>query len=217
MTAPLIQRFVLSDLLTNGYLVYDPDSSDAVMIDPGGSVEPVSAFLRRHGLTLRAILNTHGHADHIMGNVRLRETTGAPIGIHALDVPYLSDPVLNAAAFFQWPFVPHKPDFLLADGGMAGGGTLKFEVLHTPGHTPGSCCLVSREHGIVFGGDLVFEGGVGRWDVPGGDPDALMASLRKFARLPGECTVYPGHGNATTVAREVASNPYILQALAAGG
>ncbi|MCX7019349.1 MAG: MBL fold metallo-hydrolase [bacterium] len=205
-----IKRIVVTDLMTNCYLIHD-SSGNAVVIDPGGDANHILAFLRRQNLKLCQILNTHGHADHIMGNAALREATGAPIAIHPLDAHLLNDPLRNAASLFGWPFQPHKPDHELREGEIVGPAPMSFDVVHTPGHTPGSCSFLDREYGVMFTGDWIFKNGIGRWDIPGGDYDTLMRSVRdKFLPLPGGMKIHPGHGDETTAGAERKRNPFIV-------
>lgn len=206
------QVFTVTELQENCYVVWDNTTSDAVVIDPGGEAELIAAFLRDRALSPRLILNTHGHADHIGGNAALRAMTGAPIGVHPLDAPMLSSRLLCGADWLGWEFEEHQPDFLLAEGEPVEAGSLRFEVAHTPGHSPGSVSLYLKDEGLLFSGDLVFLNGVGRWDLPGGDQVALFRSIReKFLALPDDTRVFPGHGPETTVGYERRTNPYFAE------
>lgn len=207
--AVLIQHFTVTELEENCYVVWDEQSRDCVVIDPGGEVERIERFLGDQKLAPALILNTHGHIDHIGGNAQLRRATGARIGVHAEDAPMLSSRLLCGADWLGWSFEEHLPDFLLLEGSNITSGSLVFEVAHTPGHSPGSVSLYLADAGHVFSGDLVFRGGVGRWDLPGGDQAVLMKSIREqFLSLPDAVHVHPGHGPATTVGLERRTNPY---------
>ena len=202
-----IHKLVVTQLEENCYIL--SEGSDAIVIDPGEH-EPVMAFLKDRGLKCRMILNTHGHIDHICGNLTLQRTTGATIAIGREDAAMLASPVLCGAALFGWEFDEHKADVILNDGDTTGYGSMQFEVLATPGHSPGSRSFLDRKNKVLFSGDLVFIDSVGRWDVPGANRDDLFRSLKeKFLMLPDDVTVYPGHGPTTTVGRERRSNPYL--------
>ena len=205
-----VHTLVVTPLEENCYILWN-DAGDCVVVDPGGEVERISAALAERGLKPQLILNTHGHIDHIGANADLRDATGARITIHALDAPMLSSSLLCGATWLGMDYREHTQDFLYAEGEMVGAGGIQFEVFHTPGHSPGSCILLNRENRILMGGDLVFEGGVGRWDLLGGDQEVLFTSiLEKFLPLPDDVKVYPGHGPATTVGRERRSNPFLV-------
>lgn len=203
-----IEMLVVTELAENTYIVWN-DAGDCLVIDPGDAV-PVLKFLKQQDLKPSMIINTHGHIDHVAGNTAVRKATGARIGIHAMDAPMLSSALYCGAQWVGWPYEEHQPDFLYAEGETVGTGELQFEALFTPGHSPGSCSLVSRTEGIVFSGDLVFMDSVGRSDLPGGDEATLFESIRdKFLLLPDAMKVYPGHGPETTVGRERRLNPFL--------
>lgn len=211
------QYFTVTPLEENCYVVWDDETRDAVVIDPGGEADLILTFLKDRALNVRLILNTHGHIDHIGANAALRTATGAPIGVHPHDAPMLSSRLLCGADWVGLPFEEHSPDFLLAEGEAVGEGALRFEVTHTPGHSPGSVMLHLPEAGLLFSGDLVFAGAVGRWDLPGGDQQTLFQSIReKFLALPDSTRVLPGHGPGTTVGYERRTNPYVAPLDSAG-
>jgi glyoxylase-like metal-dependent hydrolase (beta-lactamase superfamily II) len=204
-----IQTFIEPELMENTYVLYEPDGN-AIVIDPGADAKEIERFLKAHGLNVGLILNTHGHADHIRSNAALRRATGAKIGVHELDAPMLRSALLCGALFIGWQHEEHEPDFLLGPGQTVGAGGILFEILQTPGHSVGSVCLYDRANGLLFGGDLIFQDSVGRWDLPGGNRDVLMRSIvEKILPLPDETVIYSGHGAATTIGREKKSNPYI--------
>jgi glyoxylase-like metal-dependent hydrolase (beta-lactamase superfamily II) len=160
------------------------------------------------GLTIGAILNTHGHVDHISANAVVKEATSAKLMIHEYDACMLGDPVANLSASAFGPVVSPPADVLLVDGDIVRIGTLGLSVLHTPGHTQGGISLVGR--GYVFSGDILFAGSIGRTDFPGGNYDMLMLSIRtKLFRLSATTAVLPGHGPNTTIGAEKKSNPYL--------
>ncbi len=200
--------------LTNGafaetcYLVADPASGDAAVVDPGEDAALFEARLRHEGWTARAIWLTHAHVDHVAGVGRLAAGTGAPIFLHPADRP-LYDRFPAQAAMFGLAADPlPAPSFALAEGGRVAVGACGFEVLHTPGHTPGGITLAG--HGMAFVGDALFAGSIGRTDLPGGDTGALLDSIRdKLFALPDETVVYSGHGPATTIGEEKRSNPFV--------
>jgi len=205
-----IQSLVVTPLEENCYVLWN-DAQDCIVIDPGGDVDHISAVLEKQKLRPQLIINTHGHIDHIGANADLREQTGARIGIHPMDAPMLQSSLLCGAQWLGMEYREHSPDFLYAEGQTIGTGALQFEVFHTPGHSPGSCILLNRANNFLVGGDLVFAGAVGRWDLPGGDEDTLFQSiLQKFLPLPDEVRVYPGHGPATTVGAERRNNPFLI-------
>lgn len=203
-----VQKFTLQILQANCYVVIDDMTGKGIVIDPGDDSESLTEFIQRRGIEISAILNTHGHIDHIGGNVGLKNFTGAPLMIHQLDEIYLKDSFLNGAAFFGFRFQPHTSDQMLQDGDLLQFGNLKIKVLHTPGHSPGSVCFLMNHS--IFTGDFVFRQGIGRWDLPGGSKDDLFKSVQEvFCNLPDDLTVYPGHGEQTTVGFEKEHNPYI--------
>lgn len=200
--------------LTNGqfeencYLVADPASGEAVIIDPGEDAAMFLAELDRRGWTLQAVWLTHAHVDHVAGVAAVKEATGVPIYLHPGDRP-LYDQVVAQGAWLGLPATnPPPPDHDLHDGDRLSVGRFEFTVTHTPGHSPGSVSL--HRDGVIFGGDVLFRESVGRVDLPGGDAATLLASIRDhFLTLPDDTVVYSGHGPLTTVGHERARNPFL--------
>mgnify|MGYP000879200464 CR=1 FL=1 len=195
--------FAVGSLATNCYLCFQ--STNAIVIDPGAEARRIIDILTEKGLKLEAILLTHGHVDHIGAAAELKKQTKAPIYVHQADASFLVDSNLNLAAFLGWDNLSLQSDYWLEDGQSLSFSDLTLQVLHTPGHTPGSICFYCPDQGKLFSGDTLFAGGVGRTDLPGGDYRQLQASLGKIlTSLPAETIVYPGHGGTTTIAAEQA-------------
>jgi len=206
-------------LQCNCSVVGDPETREAIVLDPGDEVERIQEILARHGLTVRAIVNTHAHIDHVGGLRKLHDVTGAPVLMHPDDLE-LYRALEMQAAWIGMP-VPEIADVdgLLRDGDQVRWGRYAANVIHTPGHTPGSLCLhlpqaeqgtVTDGTGKLFAGDTLFAGSIGRTDLWGGSLDAIMRSLQtKLMAFPDDTLVFPGHGPATTIGRERNSNPFL--------
>ena len=208
-----ILRYTYGPFAENTYVVVGPSGRSAMLVDPGVDSEPVLDDLRRRGLTVELILNTHGHLDHVACNAFFKRETKAPLAIHPADLPYLRAVRLQAELYGLHADDSPEPDTLLAEGTPVAFDGATFEVLHTPGHTPGGICLRRGDQMLV--GDTLFRGSVGRTDLPGGDWDALVASVRrKIFSLPDGVRCYPGHEAETTVGHERATNPFVGDAAA---
>ncbi len=203
--------WVLGPLQENGYLVADPATGAAVLVDPGGDgdrlVAAVRDAVRAHGLRLEAVWLTHGHLDHVGALAEVKAAFDLPVYMHPLD-RQIFDYAPRAAAMYGIPWSPQPaPDREFAEGQELALGTLRFAVMHAPGHAPGH--VVIHGHGVALGGDVLFQGSVGRVDLPSADPRAFSRTLDRVAALPSETVVYPGHGPPTTIGRELASNPFL--------
>ncbi len=195
----LIQR-ATGPLGTNVYLLGDPATREALAIDTAiPSVAWIGERLAERGWTLKLIVSTHRHWDHVGDNAAVQAATGAPIACHPLDRHGLEDP---QPLFAPFPIPPSVPAVELAEGGLIPFGSVRLQVLHTPGHTEGSVCLLAPDDGLLFTGDTLFAGGWGRTDLPGGSEEAMVASLGRLALLGDPLRVLPGHGPATTIGRE---------------
>lgn len=210
---PLIVHTIESaPFAENTYIAHRPGHSDAVVIDPGFEPEPIIEYLARHKLTPAAILNTHGHVDHIAGNAAMKEAfPAAPLVIGHGDAAMLADAWLNMSGQFGIPITSPPADRTLREGEIYEAAGLKLEVLDIPGHSPGHIVFVLRDEPVhVFGGDVLFAGSIGRTDFPGGDLQQLLSGIRaKLWPLPDEAIVYPGHGPATTIGEEKRNNPFL--------
>jgi len=194
---------------TNCYVVGCEETKEGVVIDPGGHPERILAEVERLGLTIKYVLNTHAHFDHTDANRAIVAATGAPLALHPEDRRLLQSS--GGAALFGMRADPSPPpDLELHDGDELEVGTLRLQVLHTPGHTPGHVCFYEPSEGVLFDGDVLFYRGVGRTDLPGGSWRQLMSSIQRvlFA-LPDETVVYSGHGPATTIGEEKRLNPWL--------
>jgi glyoxylase-like metal-dependent hydrolase (beta-lactamase superfamily II) len=201
-------RFELGPFGENAYVLVGPSKRRAAIFDPGFEVEKVLRFLKRRGLTLDLVVNTHGHLDHIAGNRLVKDMTGAPIAIHPADSPYLRGLPVQGTAFGYDVEPSPEPDLALEDGVPLPFDGIEIDVIHTPGHTPGGTCLKFGRRMIV--GDTLFQGSVGRTDLPGGSWPDLLASIRgKLFRLPADTVCYPGHGPETTLGHERLTNPFV--------
>lgn len=190
---------VVGLLATNVHILADERTREAIAIDTAiPSLAWIADELAARDWTLKLIVSSHGHWDHIGDNAAVAEHTGADVGAHPLDHDRLIHPSTNAP--FDIP--PSVPAVDLAEGGEVRFGSIRLRVLHTPGHTEGSVCLYEPDEGLLFSGDTLFAGGWGRVDLPGGDPDAMVASLGRFLDLEDGVHVFPGHGPETTIGRE---------------
>jgi hydroxyacylglutathione hydrolase len=192
---------VVGPIATNVFVLADPSSREAIAIDTATpSLAWIAGALAERDWTLKLIVSTHGHWDHIGDNAALSDHTGADIAVHPADRAMLETP----APLFPPPFelVPSVPAVELAEGGEVRFGEIHLRVLHTPGHTPGSVCLLDADHGTLYSGDTLFAGGWGRVDLPGGSADEIAASLGRLADLEDRVRVLPGHGASTTIGRE---------------
>jgi hydroxyacylglutathione hydrolase len=203
----IIQTMPVGPLQANCYIVGSEQTRQAAVIDPGGDADRILMALAKERLTLCAIINTHGHFDHVSANKPLKDATGADLMINKLDAPMLAHLAGSAAAWGLKAENSPQPDRLLEDGDIVTCGDISFKVLHTPGHTPGGISLVADS--AVFVGDTLFEGSIGRTDFPGGDFDTLIRSIQtKLFTLPDDTAVYTGHMGATTIGREKRYNPF---------
>jgi hydroxyacylglutathione hydrolase len=190
----------IGPLATNVYVLADEPSREAIAIDTAiPSVAWIAGELEERGWALKLIVSTHGHWDHVGDNAALADHTRAPIAVHPLDRDRLEHPDPLWAPFEIPPSVPAVE---LAEGGEIRFGSILLRVLHTPGHTEGSICLLDTDGGRLFSGDTLFAAGWGRVDLPGGDADAMAASLTRLTELEDPIRVLPGHGAATTIGRE---------------
>ena len=206
---PTVLTLPLGPLQTNCYLLGDPASGEAAVIDPGWDAPAVLAAAERASLHIQTILLTHAHFDHIGGVASVLEATGAPLALHPLDLPLLRVQGGAQSFGFEMPACP-DPSVELQAGQIIEVGALRLETLFTPGHTPGHVSFYERQAGLLFDGDVLFQGSIGRTDFAGGDLETLMRSIREqLLALPDETIVYPGHGEATTIGDERWGNPFL--------
>jgi len=191
---------VIGPISTNVYVLADPSTREAIAIDTATpSLAWIAGALEERDWTLKLIVSTHGHWDHIGDNAAVAAQTGASIAVHPADRHRLEDPQPLYAPF---PIVPSVPAMALAEGGEIRFGSIRLRVLHTPGHTEGSVSLLSDDDGLLFSGDTLFPGGWGRVDFPGGSPEEMVSSIARLSELEDRLRVLPGHGAATTIGRE---------------
>ncbi|HUW18765.1 MAG TPA: MBL fold metallo-hydrolase [Sedimentisphaerales bacterium] len=207
-----IDRLILGAFETNCYVVRANKAADrCLVIDAGLEATELVDFIQERKLNPLAVVLTHGHADHIVGVAEARKSFPAvKVYIHKLDAEMLTGAENNLSALTGELFRTEPADLTLEEGDVVEQAGIRLHVLHTPGHTPGGICLYSREHGVVFVGDTLFAGSIGRTDFPGGSMTQLITGIReKLLTLPDETVVYPGHGPITTVEQERKYNPYL--------
>lgn len=208
-TRPLVACITVGAFQENCYLYACPQTLEAVIIDPGDEAERILARLRELRFIPRYIINTHGHIDHICAIDEVSAVYPVPLAIHPDDVFMYTDEEVARTFGRQSPLVKRQPDILLHEGDTITFGSLKLEVLHTPGHTPGGICLVSHPY-CVFSGDTLFRRSIGRTDLPGGNYEQIIASIHeKLYTLDDDLVVFPGHGDPTTIIEEKAENPFV--------
>lgn len=206
-----IYPFTGGEVETNSYLVVDPSTQEAMVVDaPHGLGEDVVAKARELNVKITTLVNTHGHWDHIADNAAILRATGAKLWIHPDDEKLVTNPAIMSRYGLFFEIEPTKPDGLLREGDTLKLGTLLFEVLHCPGHCPGSIVLYAKTARLAIVGDVIFAGSVGRTDLPGGDREQLLDSIQtKILTMPDDVKLLPGHGPVTTVGRERTTNPFV--------
>jgi hydroxyacylglutathione hydrolase len=194
-----VETFTVGMLYTNCYVAHCSNTKEAIIIDPGldfsSEAKPIIDFIAREVLKVRYIVNTHGHDDHVKGDIVLQKKYRVPICIHPLDEHFLGS------------LSPSIPNVRLEEGSTVALGNETLKVIHTPGHTPGSICLIGEK--LVFTGDTLFAGSIGRTDFEGGSMKEMQASLRRLKNLPNHLMVYAGHGGTSLIAQEKRANPFL--------
>jgi glyoxylase-like metal-dependent hydrolase (beta-lactamase superfamily II) len=208
-----IATIISYDFQENSYVVHLRDEGDCLIVDPGLEPEKILEYLDHHGFVPAAILNTHGHADHIAGNAVLKQRWPAcPLVIGAGDAGKLVNPRSNLSAIFGHPITSPAADVTVNEGDVYRAAGFDLEILHVPGHSAGHVVFLWKAHDpyIAFVGDVIFAGSIGRTDFPDGDFDTLAAGIRtKLYTLPDDTILYSGHGPATTVGEEKRHNPFV--------
>jgi hydroxyacylglutathione hydrolase len=206
----ILETFPVGPLHCNCTILGDEVTREAMVVDPGDNIPEILSRLHKHGLTLRQIVVTHAHIDHVGGAAQLRKATGAPVVMNQQDLGLLGMMEMQAG----WLGVPTPevapPDASAEDGQTIGLAALPAQVLRTPGHTQGSICLLFPDQHLLLAGDTLFAGSIGRTDLPGGDGHQILRSLRdRLLVLPDATRVVPGHGPETTIGEERQSNPFL--------
>lgn len=204
----IIKKLEVGPIMANCFILGCEQTREAVVIDPGDDPDRILMTLAKEKLTVKYLIDTHGHFDHVGANRRMKEVTGAELAIHPDDVPMLAQLSRSAASFGLSAEDSPEPDLLLNEGDTVSFGNITLKVIHTPGHSRGGICLYTP--GYLFAGDTLFAGSIGRTDLPGGDYDTLIASIKqKLLNLPDDTRVYTGHGPETTIADEKRMNPFL--------
>jgi len=204
----ILIRLVVGPLQVNCFILADEKTKDAVVIDPGDDAGDILKVIKDKGLKVKYIVNTHSHFDHVGANNAVKEATGAAVLMHEADAPLLADAVDQAIVFGIRVNPPPRPDRFVGHGEVITAGEISLKVLHTPGHSPGGISLL--EQGMVFTGDALFAGSIGRTDFPGGDLMTLIRSIKtNLMTLPDDTKVFSGHGPASTIGEERAENPFL--------
>ena len=210
-----IVKFEFALFGINTYLVFDAESKECIVIDPGmmddEERKAIKSFIDKNNLILKGIINTHLHIDHAIGNSWLKSEYKVPIIAHTDDT-VLGERMQNQATLFGLPAEVSqvKIDIPVKEGDVIPLGKGKLEVIHVPGHSPGSIALYDKEDGFIISGDTLFTNSIGRTDLPGGSYPTLIRSIKeKILRLPGDTIVYPGHGSPTTILHEIKNNPFL--------
>ena len=206
----ILETFPVGMLRCNCTILGDEVTREAMVVDPGENVPEILTRLTAHRLTLKQVIVTHAHIDHVGGAVLLKRATGAPILLNQKDLPLLAMMEMQAGWLGVKPPEVAPPDASADDGLKIGLPSLTGEVLHTPGHTEGSICLYFAPEKLLIAGDTLFAGSIGRTDLPGGDERKILRSIReRLLTLPDQVRVIPGHGDNTTIAEERAYNPFL--------
>lgn len=204
----IIKKLEVGPIMANCFILGCESTKEAVVIDPGDDADRILTALAESGLTVKYLINTHGHFDHVSANKRMKEATGAQIAIHAEDEPMLHELSQSAQMFGLASENSPPADILLKDGDEITFGEITLQVIHTPGHSKGGVSLYTKGH--LFSGDTLFAGSIGRTDLAGGDHDTLISSIQKKLLIFDEDTiVYPGHGPETTIGNEKRINPFL--------
>jgi hydroxyacylglutathione hydrolase len=204
----ILMRLVVGPLQVNCFLLADDKTKEAVVIDPGDDAQEILRIIREKRLKVKYIINTHAHFDHVGANRAIKEATGAELLLHEDDAATLATVSSQSRSFGMSPVSSPEPDRFLKHGDVITAGEISLKVLHTPGHTPGGISLL--EEGLVFTGDSLFAGSIGRTDFPGGDLLTLLRSIRtNLMTLPDDTKVFSGHGPASTIGDERAENPFL--------
>ncbi len=203
-----IKTLVVGPIEVNCHILWDEGTKEAIVVDPGGNPERIMAEVKKEGLIVKAVVNTHGHSDHIGANDAICEETGAKLMIHKEDAPMLRDPRANLSAYMGLDITSRPADEYLAEGDEVKFGRISLKVLHTPGHSAGGICLYGE--GVLLSGDTLFYGSIGRTDFPGGSLIKLVRGIKsKLLPLPEDTIVLTGHGPGTTIGEEKVINPYL--------
>jgi glyoxylase-like metal-dependent hydrolase (beta-lactamase superfamily II) len=207
-TDMILKILIVGELQTNCYILGDEKTKQGVVIDPGGDFEIIEDHLKKLKLKIKYIILTHGHVDHIGALAQLKKATGAEILIHSKDSAMLYDPNQNLSIFSGDEIIATKADKLLEEGDIIQCDGIKLEILHTPGHTPGSISLLTDE--MIFTGDALFCGSIGRTDFPGSSYQKLISSIKdKILTKEDDLIIYPGHGPSSTIGEEKRNNPFL--------
>ena len=208
-----IKTFTFNPVQENTYILYN-ENNECIIIDPGcyfdSEKEELTAFIKNHQLEPKLLLNTHCHLDHVFGNKFIKEEFKLTLNTHLLEKEIL-EMAPASGLMFNLPFDNYQGDVIyLKEGDVIYLGDDKLEVIHAPGHSPGSICFYCEKQNFLIGGDVLFQNSIGRTDLPYGDHDALIKNIKeKLFKLPLAVTVYPGHGPETTIGSEIKGNPYL--------
>ncbi len=201
-------RIIVGPLQVNCFILADEKTKEAVVIDPGDDAQDILKIIKEKDLKVRYIVNTHAHFDHVGANKAVKEATGAELLLHEADAPVLATASNQSRSFGMNPVISPPADRYVEHGDMITAGEISLKVLHTPGHTPGGISLL--EQGMVFTGDALFAGSIGRTDFPGGDLMTLLRSIKtNLMTLPDDTKVFSGHGPASTIGDERRENPFL--------
>ncbi len=207
-----IRSFTVGVVSTQCYLACDSRAGIAFIVDPGDNAQELLQAVEAENARLEYVILTHAHFDHVMAAAQIIEKTGAKLVVCGAEVDALTDPVLSGYTSFGIPMQDKlRADIILNDGDSLDFGQTKLKIMHTPGHTKGSMCIVADN--IIFTGDTLFAGTCGRCDLPGGDYKEMLDSLKRLGELDGDYTLYPGHGEPTMLDIERKFNPYMREAI----